>query len=260
MSRPRGIRIVAPFRPFPPEAEHHELFADFDWMEAIRMMSASAARVCRCPVHVITDVDTTLPMPALHYVTTRRRLMLWYLEIAACYLESPDFDRDTVMLDSDQLVYLDLSRWFTPGVDLSLLLRRHLPKGDASSFPILNGVQFWSHRAKPRLARFFRHVLAIAETLSEEQLVWGADTTALVRVLAPLDIGLCQREEMTVRMLDAKDVLRVLSSSDIDAIHAGRAGSITARAAVLDFRYRRKPFMKPVFEATVAPFLRMVRA
>lgn len=242
------MRIVAPFRPFPLEAPHHVEVAEngFDWMDAIRMMSLSAAEACQCEVRVLTDVDTDLPFQTFKYHTTQRRLMLWYLEICAAYLESNDFDQDTVMLDSDQLVYSDLSGWFVPYMDLGICIRKP-PKG-ASGFPILNGVQFWSIRGKARLGAFYRRALDIAERLPEEDILWGADTEALRMLLQPLEVGLHQRDSLTVRLIDSRDVIHALSAGQIRQLQAGTLPRPIR--PVLDFRNLRKTFMRRVYEAT----------
>lgn len=243
------MRVVAPFRPLPAEYDHHKALSDFDWMDAIRMMSESVRRACHCDVHVLTDVDTDLPMPALKYVTHHRRLMLWYLEVCACYLASADFDQDTVMLDSDQLIYDDLSRWFAPDVDLGVLVRE-LPPKDPNGFPILNGVQWWAFHAKDRLVAFYRQALAIAQELPEEQIAWGADTIALQRLVEPYAIGeTVERLGLRVRQIEADDVIERLSGKLIRQLNAGVR--IERSRAVLDFRNRRKPFMRPVFAATL---------
>lgn len=242
---------MAPFRPMPAEYDHHKALTDFDWHGAIRMMSDSVQRSCGCPVQVLTDVDTDLPFDCLQYVTRHRRLMLWYLEIAAVYLESDAFDRDTVMLDSDQLVYGDLARWFVSYMDLGVLVRELSPK-DPNGFPILNGVQWWAHRAKPRLAAFYRRALAVAESLPDEKIAWGADTIALQHLLAPLaPIGfLAQRAGLTVRFIDADDVLERLSSVQIRQLQTGRR--IERTRDVTCFRNMRKLFMKDFYDATLS--------
>jgi hypothetical protein len=241
-----GIRLVAPFRPFPPEATHHQQLAAFDWIAAIRMLSHSAALACQCPVQVLTDADTDLPVPTLRYVTTHRRLMLWSLEIAVRYLESDDFDRDTVMLDCDQLIYGDLARWFLPTADLGVLVRWPRPSG----LPLLNGVQWWAYRGKDRLAAFYRRVLADAETLIEEQIRWGADTIALAARLEPLAPGLHARDGLSVAQIDSRQVLHAFSFEEMHWLAAGRLPWPTW--AVLDFRgAKRKPYMPAVYEATI---------
>jgi hypothetical protein len=214
------------------------------------MMSASAARACRCDVYVLTDVDTNLPFPTFKYATTRRRLMLWYLEIAACYVESDAFDCDTVMLDSDQLVYGDLNRFFAGRADLGLCVREP-PKG-GPGFPILNGVQFWAYRGKARLGPFFRRLLATAEALPEEHIIWGADTEALKILLSPLerDGRVYARAGITVRMLEADHIIQALATSQLRDLDKGRPFRMTR--PVLDFRNLRKVHMRRVYEATLA--------
>lgn len=244
----RGIRIVAPFRPFPPESDLHKGLADFDWIDAIRMMRHSAELACHCPVHVITDVDTDLPVPTLKYHTTHRRLMLWYIEVAIRYMESPDFDRDTVMVDSDQLIYRNLAPWFTPGVDLGVLIRP-TPKHTVMGQPVLNGVQFLAVKGRDRLLAFYRQMLDLAQTLPEESLVWGADTEALRLMLEPLELGLHDRAGARVHMIDFSSVLEAMSTQQIQWLSEGRMPRPSR--SVLDFRFKRKPLMRPVYEATI---------
>jgi len=248
----RGIRIVAPFRPFPPEAPHHRALSAFDWIDAIRMMAHSAELACRCPVHVITDVDTDLPwpVPCLRYPTHARRLMLWYLEAAACYLASDDFDRDTVALDADQLVYQDLARFFRKDADLGILIRPPSLKGEM--LPIFNGVQFWPLRGRDRLAAFYRRALAIAATLPEALIAWGADTIALAQLLEPLAPGVEPRGDLVVELIDSRRILSALSRTQIRWLVAGRLGRFHQTAPVMDFRSTRKVFMRRVYEATIA--------
>lgn len=242
------MKVVTAFRPLPLEADHHKELHDFDWMDAIRMLSDSIAATSGQTLQVLTDVDTTLPFETLRYTTTHRRLMLWWLEIAACYLESTDFDDDTVFLDCDQLVYGNLSRWFVPYMDLGICIRR--PPKNGPGLAILNGVQFWSVRAKSHLAGFYRRALAIAETLPDDLVKWGADTVALERLLAPLAEGLWRRGDLRVRLIDSDDVIEAFSSTQIRHLDAGKMRRPTR--AVLCFRNTRKPFMRPAYEATIA--------
>lgn len=244
----RGIRLVAPFRPFMPENVLHQEIADFDWIEAIRMLSLSAEAACGVPVQVITDHDTTLPLQTLHYATTERRLMLWNLEVCLRYLESSDFDRDTVMLDSDQLIFEDLAPFFTYGVDLGLLVRPTMKHKDSWQ-KVLNGVQFWSVRAQSRLVAFYAEALRLAKAMPEDLQVWGADSEALRQLVEPFDLDLLiQRAGLTVQLIDYTRVLQALSETQIRHLHAGRWNRPTR--AVLDFRWTRKQHMRPVFEAS----------
>lgn len=244
MSRP--IRIVAPFKPFPPESELHVELRDFDWMDALRMVVASAEDRCQCPVHAVTDDETDLPVPALRYQTVESRLMLWTLEACCCYLESDDFDRDTIMLDVDQLVFQDLAHHFPESADLGLLMRptaKHTGIGE----PLLNGVQFWSFAAKVRLSRFYRDVLALARSLSEIDLQWGADTIALRRHVAPMTLGLRERHGVSVSFMNAQTILEAFSSEQMKCLREeGRLLGPTR--PVLDFRWKRKTWMRPVYD------------
>lgn len=243
------LRIVAPFRPFLPESELHRDMAAFDWIDAIRMMQASAAHACQCPVHVITDVDTDLPVPSLRYETTTRRLMLWYLEVSLKYLESADFDRDTIALDSDQLIYSDLRSIVTPNADLVVCIRPNMKHAsEGGGFPLLNGVQVWRHRHKAALAAFYARVFERAQRLPEDRLVWGADTDALRLLLEPLELGLHTRSGLVVHMVDANAVIEPFSTILQAWIEAGTP--FWPSRPVVDFRWKRKPWMRPLFEHT----------
>lgn len=245
----KGVRFVAPFRPMQAECEHHKALPNFDWIAAIRMMRASVERACRASVQVLTDVDTTLPFPMLRYDTTHRRLMLWYLEVCLAYLASDDFDRDTVMLDSDQLVFGDLTRWFEPSMDLGLLVRPQ-PPNDERGYCILNGVQWWAVQAKSKIIAFYRQALTIAESLPEHNLIWGADTIALQELLKPYAIGsTVERAGARVRMIFADSVLERCSRAQIHKIRDGQA-PVVGRD-VVDFRNHRKEFMADFYACTI---------
>lgn len=246
----RGIRIVAPFRPFPPESALHKELQAFDWTAAIQMMAHSAGLACHCPVSVITDVDYAAPIPALQYVTMTRRLMLWTLEVARCYLESDDFDRDTVSVDVDQLLYRDLAPGFARGVDLTVLIRptaKH--QAETRGQPLLNGVQWWALKGRDRLVAFYRAAEALAATLPEGTIRWGADTEAVRQLLEPLELGLHERAGLRVRMIDAATVIEALSEQQIRGLADGQLP--WPSRAVLDFRWKRKPYMRAAYAATI---------
>jgi hypothetical protein len=215
------MKVVSPFRPFPPESQAHQKLGPFDWVRALKMLRKSVRVSCRCETWALTDVDTDLPVPAHAFVTTRRRLMLWLLEVCGCYLASPAFDQDTVMISPDMLVVSDISGWFT-GADLGLMARlgpKHARR------PILNGIQFWSLAGRDRLIAFYRQALACAEALPDSLIAWGADTEPLIRLLSPLSPGISERNGMRVAMHDAKALTPV----------------------VWDFKYLRKQRMADVF-------------
>lgn len=247
----KGIRVVLPFRPFPPESDLHKELADFDWIQAIRMLSHTVQLSCRCPVHVITDVDTDLPVPTLKYKTVRRRLMLWNLEVCLKYLESPDFDRDTVMLDSDQLVYQDLAPLFIKGVELGVLIRRgseQTARGEPR-LKVLNGVQLWHLKGKTHLQQFYRGALMIAQTLPESRLVWGADTDALEVMLGSLEVGVVYRHSMWIQMINSQAIIEALSDRHTDGLKSGDVP--WPDKSVLDFRWKRKVFLPDYYRATI---------
>jgi hypothetical protein len=229
------MRVVTPFRPFPAESVEHQELGPFDWIGTMRIMMASVTQSCRCDVVAITDIDTDLPVRALHYETTHRRLMLWILEVSLRYLESPSFVVDTVMVSPDMLVYQDLRPWFR-GADLGILVRSDQRFVEAGR-PILNSVQWWSVAGKPRLIEFYRQTLALAQTLPEDVITWGADSEPIRQLLEPLDIGIAERAGLTVEMIEAGKVLEAFSETHRNS-KPGKPKR--PRRAVMDFRYLRK--------------------
>lgn len=244
----RPLRIVFPFRPFPAESELHQSLATFDWIEALRMAVHSAKVSCHCDVVAITDVDTELPVPALKYATTERRLMLWALEVCAAYLESSDCDRDTIMLDVDQLICGDLARVFERTADLGLLIRpndKHAVENGGQ--PLLNGVQYWRGKARKRVAQVFRRAIATAKQLSEDRIAWGADTDALRMQVEPLELGTVTRGPLRVQLLDSDKVIETFSTQHQDRLNEGRQP--WPSRPVLDFRWVRKPHLPVCYRA-----------
>ncbi len=237
------IRVVSPYRPFAPESQSHKLLRGFDWVDALRMLAISVARSNHCETLAITDVDTSLPVPALQFVTTERRLMLWMLEIALRYLESPAFDRDTIMVCPDTLVYGDLAPYFTG--DLGLIVR------SAAKYvarPVLNSVQWWRHAAKDRLIPFFQDALAIAKTLDKHAIQWGADTIPLAQLIAPIEVGLHARHGLTVHQIEMAGVMHSVSKL---AVRRLEQGVRLPQIPICDFKYLRKQHMAAVFQATL---------
>lgn len=238
---PTGARVtvVTPFRPFPAESAPHRKLGPFDWLGAIAMLRESVRRSCRCETHVLTDVDTDLPGPSFRYVTAQRRLMLWILDVSLCYLRSDDFTDDTVLVSPDALVFQDLRPWF--GSDLGVLARTRPKYVDR---PILNGVQFWRVAAKDRLVAFYTEALVLAQTLPEPCVRWGADTDALVSLLAPIVLGRQTRAGVSVDFLPYTDVLWSFDGDDLD-------GSWPMHP-VVDFKGPwRKKAMRAYYDATL---------
>lgn len=229
------MKIASPYRPFVPESNAHRRLGAFDWVGALQMLRVSVRDACHCETFAITDIDTDLPVPSYHYVTSRRRLMLWILEVCLCYLESSDFDQDTVMLSPDLLVYQDLSPWFRPDVDLVLLAR--LGEKYRERRPLLNEAQWWSHRAKDRLVSFYREALAISDSLPENVVRWGADTAPLRTLVSPLTYDVESRAGLSVQLVDAFSVL-------------GNRRVPKPTGAIIDFKYLSKHHMRTYFERT----------
>ncbi len=237
------MRVVSPYRPFAPESQSHKLMRDFDWVGALRMLAISVDRSNHCETLAITDVDTQLQVPALQFVTTERRLMLWMLEIALRYLESPAFDCDTIWVCPDTLIFGDLSPYFRG--DLGLIVR------SAEKYrlrPVLNSVQWWRVDAKDRLVRFFQDALAMGKTLDKHALQWGADTIPLVQLVAPIEIGLVERHGLTVNLIEMAGVMHTISKL---ALHRLKQGLSLPQIPICDFKYRKKVYLAEVFQATI---------
>lgn len=235
------MKVVTPYRPFAPESAAHRRLGSFDWVDAARMLGASVRRSCGCDTVVITDHDTSLPIPAHHYATTERRLMLWLLEIAAAYLRSDDFDRDTAFICPDALVFQELRHFFV--ADLGIVVRLD-EKYRAK--PLLNSVQFWRHSAKQRLAPFYERALEIARGLCDDWQRWGADTEPLRRELEPFHYGLIQRHSLRVRCWSQTQVLSFPSEAMLLTAALGKRVAPPS-APIVDFKYGRKKGMRAYF-------------
>lgn len=220
------MKVVSPYRPFAPESPAHLRLGPFDWIGALEMLRVSVRRTCACETFAITDVDTALSVPNYQYVTTERRLMLWILDVSLRYLQSDDFDQDTVLVSPDTLIRGDLGRWFT-GSDLGVLTRQ-TPKFVHK--PILNGVQWWAHHGKARLIAFYTDALDLAKTLPEALLRWGADTEPFVRLLEPIQFGAVYRKDLRVQFIDS---------------------SRLRPQVIVDFKGQRKREMAAYFERAV---------
>lgn len=237
------MRVVSPFRPFPAESVEHLALGAFDWLDAIRMMRASVTRSCRCDAVVITDADTTLPGPTFQYDTRERRLMHWILEVSLCYLAGPHFDRDTVMVSPDVLVFCDLREWMAG--DVGIVVRP-----DHTERPILNSLQWWPVASRDKLLRLYTKALAYAKTLPEEIQVWGADSEPFRHLLRPLYPGCGPRKSgIVANLVDSRHVLLPLDSGTIAALEKGEA--IQTPELAIDFRYLRKRYMRRFFDATI---------
>lgn len=238
----RPMRVVTPFRPFEPESQEHLELGPFNWLDAIAMLRDSVARSCRCDTVTITDQDAEIPGPIFAYRTKERRLMLWILEVSLKYLSSRHFDRDTVFISPDSLVYTDL-RLFFHG-DLGMVIR---PDHDR---PILNGLQWWPVASKTQLVDLYERALFIGKSLPDDLKIWGADSEPFRLLLQPLVGGCAPRAVgLTANLMDSRMVLFPFTSSMQAALEAGE--SVDPPPGVVDFRYLRKRYMRAYFEATL---------
>ncbi len=239
------VRIVSPYRPFAPESQAHQMLGEFDWIGALRMLRVSVAKAMNCETVAITDVDTTLPVPTFHYETHERRLMLWILEVARNYIRSDDFDRDTIMMSPDLLLFSDLRPWMQDR--LVVLMRSGYP-----AHPILNAVQFWPVRRKKALVAFYDRAVEIGQTLAEGYLRWGGDTEPLRQLLAPLKPGLVMRDGHAIaKLVESDEIMQAFSSGQEVALRQGRVARPVR--PVLDFRYLRKHHQRTYFEVVFGP-------
>lgn len=238
-----ALRVVTPFRPFEPESAEHLALGQFDWVGAIEMLRESVRRSNRCETVAITDADTALPGPTFQYTTRERRLMFWILEVSLCYLAGPHFDRDTVFVSPDSLVFCDLKRWFAG--DIGMVIR---PEHDAR--PILNGLQWWPFASRTRLVQLFTDALAAAKQMPEDVQVWGADSEPFRKLLKPLYAGCGPRKfHIVANLIDSRHILHPLTSQAIAALEAGQ--QVDPPDAVVDFRFLRKQHMRAYYDATI---------
>ena len=239
-----GFQVVTPYRPFKPESDHHLTLGPFDWVGAIQMLRDSVRRSNGVETLTLTDVGTSLPVPALKFATKQKRLMLWILDVCLCYLASDAFDRDTVMVSPDCLVLGPLAPWFE--ADLGVVVRTE-EKHRGSGRMVLNQVQFWSHAAKPMLVAFYQQALKIAKKLPDDVITWGADTVPIHQMLEPIEYGIGDRMGMRVYQIAWHQILEALTHEHIVQLEAGEA--IRVSRPILDFRATRKRHMKMAYDA-----------
>lgn len=239
------IQVVSPYRPFEPESREHVRLGPFDWIAALRMLAVSVERYSQCPTYAITDVDTHLPVPTWQFETTERRLMLWILDVTRQFLGSPHFDRDTVMICPDLLVFGDLEPFFM--ADLGLIVRLQEKHADR---PMLNSVQWFRHSGKKKLLRFYDEAIAIAKTLPDEVIAWGADSEPLRQLVVPLGAGVRRRAGLKVALLPSQWVLDTFDTRMREQLENGLTPDVPT-LPILDFRYTRKHSMQAYFDATI---------
>lgn len=242
------MKIVTPFRPFAPESLHHQRLGPFDWNAAIRMLRTSARRAIGCDTFVITDVDAAdgVPGPVHAFHTNHRRLMLWILDVSLAYLRSSSFDVDTVLVSPDVLVLGDLRPFFR--ADLGLVVRTSDKFAKVPEKQVLNSVQWWRVAAKDQLIAFYARALAMAITLPDNRITWGADTDPLITLIAPVTAGLTQRGDLSVYGHEMATVMLPLSTVNQNRIDRG-ANPMPTRTALIDFKYGRKRYQQRYFDA-----------
>lgn len=242
------MKIVSPYRPYAPYISNH-LELGFDWVGALGMLEQSVRRVAPCPFYALTDLDAEVGVPAHRYPTTESRLMIWLIEVWRAYVTSEDFDQDTVMLSPDMLLCRPVQSVFSKyRFDLGLVVRTETKFFHKR--PLLNGIHFWRHAAKPALGDFFSEALRLVRTFEPELLRWGGDAEAVWRLVTPVGIRdrVLKRQGLDVGILPAASILRSVGAPEMTI--ASRGGALNRPTVpVLDFRYRRKASMPSVFRA-----------
>jgi hypothetical protein len=128
---------------------------------------------------------------------------------------------------------------------LGVLVRTH-PKHVRK--PILNGMQWWRHRAKRALCEFYDSALEIAQTLPEPLQRWGADTEPLRLLLDPISEGLHRRHGLDVAMMPSGSIMESLTTNMVIAMH--RQGTAWPHVPVVDFKWKRKWHMREYYDAS----------
>jgi len=231
------MKVVSAYRPIELYMAYHIELArqGFDWIEASRMLAHSAKVRSGVDTYVITDAP--LPVPCHVFKTREEKLMLWILEVSLAYLESDDFDQNTVFISPDSLVVgsLDLFGDFDLGVS-AWDSRRH------SRW--MNGLQWWPVAAKAGLVRLYAEAFEIAKALPVEDQRWGADTIPLVQLLGPMESpGLFLRDGLSVRFFPAGTL------STVGPLQM-RKGSLprALSTVVVDFKDKNKGHMVEYYE------------
>lgn len=235
------MKIVSPFRRIEPFAKHHRaLVGNFDWIDALRMLRKSGKVSAGVETFALTDQE--LPVPHYRFPSAEPSLMLWILEVSRAYLDSPQFNQDTVFISPDSLVCRRLDHFG----DFDLGIANRLPKFRHNT-TLMNGLQFWPLASRSKLLDFYDQVIAIAAGLSDKEKKWGADTTALVQLLAPIGAaGFHARAGLKVRIFDCRSTLKTIGGEEVRAMRSGE--KIKPTTMVVDFKYWRKIHMQAYFD------------
>lgn len=231
------MKVVTPYRRITPYTKYHVRLANegFDWLDAIRMLASSAEKRSGVATYALTNEPLSVPHYA--YECGEQELMLWLLEVCACYLESEQFDQNTVCISPDSLVYRHLDI-FDGEFDIAFSCRKNSPAAEKK--PLMNGAQWWSHAAKDRLAALFRECLEMARRLPEGLRRWGADTVPLLELLGPVEEGIWSRHGITVRYLPPGS-MRTMTTTTM------RKEKMGAPVRVVDFKGWSKLLMRAYF-------------
>jgi hypothetical protein len=197
--------------------------AGFDWRQAIKWLSRSAAER-GYTTRVVTDTAT--PIEAWLRVGNAREsgLMRWILQAQAEAIAKSE--GPAVMVSPDSLVKGSLDCLF--GAWDVVLLTRQKPK------PIVNSVI--AFRPSPDLHKLWLAMCRHAESLGPESLEWGADIDALVSYLdiQPLEDGVRVVDGVRVRLMPMASVF-----TSVD-----RAFIRPPTTPIWDFKGSRKKLMR----------------
>ncbi len=246
------MRVVSAYRRQAPESGNHLRVSGFDWIGAMNMLRASVTRSCACETWALTDTETDFSAfdggaaRVLRFPSEERHLMLWILAVSLQYLRSSEFTEDTVFVSPDNLVIRDLRPRFAG--DLSLLVRSGEKYKDR---PILNAVQWWPLASREKLCAFYEQALAVARTLPDACIRWGADSESLRQLVSPIVTGLQYRAGLRVNLVEAGTALWSISGTAArHSIIAKKKIRLPDGVEIVDFKGGRKLHMADYFAAS----------
>lgn len=135
----------------------------------IRDAFASAKRMGYKTISVGDFSDCDIHMPFVQDMP----LMNWILAAQKHYIDSPEFDCNTVLFSPDALINRPLEEVFSQDFDAAFTIR------DNKKYPINNGVIFIKPDNKRGLTRFWQSCLDICALYPPEIQGWYGDQKAL---------------------------------------------------------------------------------
>ncbi len=162
-------------------------------------------------------------------------LMLWILEAQKAYLESKEFNCNSLFFSPDALIIKPIHDKFT-GFDLAVTLNEQQP----NEFALNNGVIFINPKNKDKLIKLWKDAIEICRNYRPELQEWGGDQKALHDALKAAD---WKPYGLSVDKLNCKDFNAPLSKTDpiVDR-------NILAQAHIIHFKGKRKSKMQQVWK------------